>query len=109
VAFVLTWVKPFAPELAHAMSTVHSMLAGCVRVERSIKVQQLVHSKLRNRQLHRKVEKLASIYMNARLLNSNSAILTALEEMAEASAEDEARMELALAELVEESTAVAEE
>ncbi|KAJ1449245.1 hypothetical protein M885DRAFT_573049, partial [Pelagophyceae sp. CCMP2097] len=65
--YVTTWIAGDAPELAYVMEATASITAGCISVERSIKVQRMIHSKVRNRLLHHKVEMLVQIYMNARL------------------------------------------
>mmetsp|Transcript_2871 Transcript_2871/g.10321 ORF Transcript_2871/g.10321 Transcript_2871/m.10321 type:complete len:132 (+) Transcript_2871:410-805(+) len=91
-----TWVSTSAPELAELAVTVHSILAGCVRVERSVKVQKLIHSKVRNRLLHEKVRKLVYIYMNARILNKFPPELYALEDMLEENTADEVEDVIAL-------------
>jgi len=77
-----------------------------VRVERSVKIQKMVHSKVRNRLLHSKVEKLVQIYMNARLSSKVKADITALEDMTDPSSE--AKMEEILGDLVTEAVQVVE-
>jgi hypothetical protein len=85
----ITWVRGVAPELTELAVTVHSILAGCVRVERSVKVQKLIHSKQRNRLLHEKVRKLVYIYMNSRILNKFPPELYALEDLLEEHIDDD--------------------
>ena len=41
-----TWLAGKFPELTELVEVVHSITAGCVRVERSIKVQKMIHSKV---------------------------------------------------------------
>ncbi|KAJ1448200.1 hypothetical protein M885DRAFT_623670 [Pelagophyceae sp. CCMP2097] len=83
--YVSTWIAGEAPELAHVMEAMASITVGCVRVERSIKVQKMIHSKVRNRLLHHKVEML----------------VTSLEDMLEP--ESEEQMEAILGDMVDEA------
>ena len=101
IPFFNTHAMAFAPELCYVVECIGSITAGCVRVERSVKVQKMIHSKLRNRLLHSKVTKLVQIYMNARLGKKMGSSITALEDMVEAENEDE--MEVILEELVDEA------
>ncbi|KAJ1451218.1 hypothetical protein M885DRAFT_570251 [Pelagophyceae sp. CCMP2097] len=78
-----------------------SITVGCVRVERSIKVQKMIHSKVRNRLLHHKVEMLVQIYMNARLGKAPACEVTSLEDMLEP--ESEEQMEAILGDMVDEA------
>jgi len=106
IAYFATWVIRIAPELVELVVIMFSITAGCVRVERSVKIQKMVHSKVRNRLLHSKVEKLVQIYMNARLSSKVKADITALEDMTDPSSE--AKMEEILGDLVTEAVQVVE-
>jgi cell division GTPase FtsZ len=99
--YVSTWIAGEAPELAHVMEAMASITVGCVRVERSIKVQKMIHSKVRNRLLHRKVEMLVQIYMNARLCKAPACEVTSLEDMLQP--ESEEQMEVILGDMVDEA------
>mmetsp|Transcript_1274 Transcript_1274/g.3941 ORF Transcript_1274/g.3941 Transcript_1274/m.3941 type:complete len:289 (+) Transcript_1274:277-1143(+) len=99
--YVSTWIAGEAPELAHVMEAMASITVGCVRVERSIKVQKMIHSKVRNRLLHHKVEMLVQIYMNARLGKAPACEVTSLEDMLEP--ESEEQMEAILGDMVDEA------
>jgi hypothetical protein len=101
IPFFNTHAMAFAPELCYVLECIGSITAGCVRVERSVKVQKMIHSKLRNRLLHSKVTKLVQIYMNARLGKKMGSSITALEDMVEAENEDE--MEVILEGMVDEA------
>jgi hypothetical protein len=96
-----TFFSSGGSELAYAVEMVHSITAGCVRVERSVKIQKMIHSKVRNRLLHRKVEMLVQIYMNARLSSKIVNDITALEDMLEAESEPE--MERVLGDIIDEA------
>ena len=81
INFFNTRVISEAPELCYLLECVSSITAGCVRVERSVKVQKMIHRKVRNRLLHEKVNKLVQVYLNARLGMNMGYNVTSLEDM----------------------------
>ncbi|KAJ1446699.1 hypothetical protein M885DRAFT_625035 [Pelagophyceae sp. CCMP2097] len=77
--------------------------AMCDKFRANLKdaVQKMIHSKVRNRLLHHKVEMLVQIYMNARLGKAPACEVTSLEDMLEP--ESGEQMEAILGDMVDEA------